>query len=208
MPSRHSRQETPTRAIARLFSELDPEAHEEELRLEEDHRESDADRAEEEERSEPALIPAERPVGVLGILGPQVREALTAVGDLPPVQDILPRSQPWRAGDVVPGTVIVIDRGALAEGPWAGVETASGTRLVRKLLSYLDAARDAGGQVVLLDHARPRNVNTNLLMERSDVILPDTTPTDEVLGDRPRTALMALLQQVAERQTRGSEVMP
>jgi len=196
--SRFAHPDSPERARARLFSPLDPDAVEDDPDLE------DKTTTEEDEGDDLAphvLPPMGAPKVILGIVGSLTRDELGARSDLPSVRDLLPGDELSALEHLEPGTMVLVDRAALFEGPWSAIEAATGTRLMAGLLPLLDAVRSQGGQVVLLDHARPRNVNTNLLVERSDVVLPDTTELDEALGEQPRSALMSVLQKVALRQT-------
>lgn len=199
--SRFSHPDSPERARARLFSPLDPDAVEDDIECDD---EADVDDAEQGDPGLPFLPPTGAPTTVMGIVGDAVRERFATGSGLPALQDILPGDERSAIERLDPATLLLVDRAALDQGPWAGVEAATGTRLIAALLPLLDEVRARGGQVVLLDHARPRNVNTNLLVQRSDVVLPDRAEPDEALGEQPRSALMSVLQQVALLQTRTS----
>lgn len=187
--------------MARLFSPLDVDAEESDSDL----RAKDVEERDEDERQDASSLGVPPLVGgprrVLAVAGPRVRAALAEGADLPAVRELVPGDQHCLDDSVGPGDLVVVDRAALAEGPWAGVETASGTRLAMGLLLLLDELRAKGCQVVMVDHARPSNVNTNLLIQRADILLPEVVPVDEVLGNRPRTPIMALLQEIASEQS-------
>lgn len=70
---------------------------------------------------------------------------------------------------------LVIDRLALQNGPWYGVETAQRTVCALELLKVAAYAKNAGAQVVYVDAPLPPDINTHIIKACADVVLPSPT---------------------------------
>lgn len=95
-------------------------------------------------------------------------------------------------------SLLLVDREAFREGPWAGTESASGTLLLLDWLDLTGWCRDYDVPVYLLDSPTVPDANTAALLGGADLVFPlrDGQRLEREGWGAPQTALFERLQEL------------